>query len=74
MSNSVLFWYLLISLKATVPGRYLCGFLTPPVAGALSRAAFVVSCLRGALPPVDLRAVCLVNKVAFYFIFQFPNE
>ncbi|XP_064149643.1 uncharacterized protein LOC100671112 [Loxodonta africana] len=35
------------------------GFFTPPVAGALLRAALVASCLRGALPPVDLRAVCL---------------
>ncbi|CAH3136346.1 unnamed protein product, partial [Pocillopora meandrina] len=34
------------------------GFLTPPVAGALLRAAFVASCFRGAFPPVDLRAVC----------------
>ena len=25
------------------------------------RAALVASCLRGALPPVDLRAVCLVR-------------
>ncbi len=38
-------------------------FLTPPVAGALLRAAFVASCLRGALPPVDLRAVCLVRAM-----------
>ena len=29
-------------------------FFTPPVAGALLRAALVASCLRGALPPVDL--------------------
>lgn len=28
--------------------------------GADLRAALVASCLRGALPPVDLRAVCLV--------------
>ncbi|CAD1472871.1 unnamed protein product, partial [Heterotrigona itama] len=38
---------------------YRCGFFTPPVDGALLRAAFVANCLRGALPPVDLRAVCL---------------
>ena len=31
--SSVDFWNLLISRNATVPGRYLCGFLTPPVAG-----------------------------------------
>ena len=29
-------------------------FFTPPVAGALLRAALVASCLRGALPPVLL--------------------
>ena len=33
------------------------------VAGALFRAALVASCLRGALPPVDLRAVCLVRAI-----------
>ena len=27
------------------------------------RAAFVASCLRGALPPVLLRAVCLVRAI-----------
>merc|ERR1712020_793873 len=62
MSNSVDFWYRRISLKATVPGRYLCGFFTPPVVvGADFRAALVANCLRGAFPPVDLRAVCLVR-------------
>ena len=34
-----------------------------PVAGADLRAALVASCLRGALPPVDLRAVCLVRAM-----------
>jgi len=63
IKSSVDFWYLLISRRATVPGRYLCGFLTPPVAGALLRAALVASCLRGALPPVDLRAVCFVRAI-----------
>lgn len=37
--------------------------MTPPVAGALFLAAFVASCLRGALPPVDLRAVCFVRAM-----------
>jgi histone H3 len=60
----VLFWYFLISLRATVPGLNLCGFLTPPVAGADFRAAFVASCFLGALPPVDLRAVCLVRAMS----------
>ena len=32
-----------------MPGRYLWGFFTPPVAGADLRAALVASCLRGAL-------------------------
>ena len=61
--SSVLFWYLLISRRATVPGLYLCGFLTPPVAGALLRAALVASCFLGAFPPVDLRAVCFVRAI-----------
>ena len=57
------FWYLRISRNATVPGRYRCGFLTPPAVGADLRAALVASCLRGAFPPVDLRAVCLVRAI-----------
>ena len=43
-----------------MPGRYLWGFFTPPVAGADFLAALVASCFLGAFPPVDLRAVCLV--------------
>ena len=34
------------------------------MAGADLRAALVASCLRGALPPVDLRAVCFVRAMA----------
>merc|ERR1719397_2169203 len=63
ISNSVDFWYLLISLRATVPGLWRWGFLTPPVAGADFLAALVASCFLGALPPVDLRAVCLVLAI-----------
>jgi hypothetical protein len=37
--------------------------LTPPVWGALFLAALAASCLRGAFPPVDLRAVCLVRAL-----------
>jgi histone H3 len=37
--------------------------LTPPVDGADLRAALVASCFRGAFPPVDLRAVCLVRAI-----------
>ncbi len=61
MRRSVLFWYRRISRRATVPGLYLWGFLTPPVAGADLRAALVASCLRGAFPPVDLRAVYVIK-------------
>ena len=35
-------------------------FLAPPVDGANLRAAAVASAILGALPPVDLRAVCFV--------------
>ena len=35
--------------------------MTPPCAGADFRAALVASIFLGALPPVDLRAVCLVR-------------
>ena len=31
--------------------------------GAALRAAFVASCFRGALPPVDLRAVCFTRAM-----------
>ena len=34
-------------------------------AGADLRAALVASCFLGALPPVDLRAVCLVRAIVF---------
>ena len=37
--------------------------LQPPVAGAALRAAFVTSFLQGALPPVDLQAVCFVHAM-----------
>merc|ERR1712224_951651 len=68
MRSSVDFWYLRISLRATVPGRYLWGFFTPPVDGADLRAALVASCFLGALPPVDLRAVCLVRAMFLSFL------
>ncbi|KAL7083543.1 hypothetical protein ACP275_14G170500 [Erythranthe tilingii] len=61
--SSVDFWYLRISRRATVPGRKRWGFFTPPVAGADFLAALVASCFLGALPPVDLRAVCLVRAI-----------
>ena len=62
------FWYFRISLNATVPGRYLCGFLTPPVAGADLRAAFVASCFLGALPPVLV--INLKNKIYHQYLYN----
>ena len=72
-SSSVDFWYLLISCKATVPGRYRCGFLTLPVAGALFLAALVAKAFLGALPPVDLRAVCFVLAITYWNTFFFST-
>ncbi len=43
-------------------GPVTMGFLT--VAGVLLRAALITSCFLRALPPVDLRAVCLVLTIA----------
>lgn len=43
--------------------RKRCAFLTPPEVVVDFLAAFVAICLRGALPPVDLRAVCLVRAI-----------
>ena len=63
INKSVLFWYLRISLSATVPGLYLWGFFTPPVGGAVFLAAFYASCLRGALAPVFFLAVYLVRAI-----------
>merc|ERR1719232_1250882 len=63
MSSSVDFWNLLISLRATVPGRNLCGFLTPPVEAVFLAAALCAMCFLGCLVPVCLRAVCLVRAI-----------
>ena len=49
-----------------------------PEVGQARRAALVASCLRGALPPTDLRAVCFVraivvvvgNEVVFEGVFE----
>ena len=54
--DSVLHWEL--------PGLYLCGLLTPPVFVASFRAALLANCFRGAFPPVDFRAVCLVRAMS----------
>ena len=44
------------------------GLLHTSGGGGDLRAALVASCLRGALPPVDLRAVCLVRAM-FHIIY-----
>jgi hypothetical protein len=41
MGKETYFWYRLISLRATVPGLYLWGFLTPPVVVDLVPAVFL---------------------------------
>merc|ERR1712151_1484693 len=74
IKSSVDFWYLRISRRATVPGRYLCGFLTPPAVGADFLAALVANCFLGALPPVDLRAVCLVRAMTSDSKLVFPSQ
>merc|ERR1719283_380836 len=61
------------SWRATVPGLYLWGFFTPPVAGADLRAALVANCFLGAFPPVDFLAVCFVRAmvtVKYYLLLQ----
>ena len=45
--------------------------MTPPVGMALLRAILVPSCFRGALPPVDFRAVCFVRAMATRIWFPF---
>ena len=68
MRSSVDFWYLRICRSATVPGRYLVGFFTPPH-GYWCRAHFVASLLRGHLPPLLFRAVCFVRAIIFFLKF-----
>jgi hypothetical protein len=62
MRSSVDFWYRLISLRAIVPCRHLRAFLSPHNVKALLRIAVVTIARTGGLPPVDLRAVCLVLR------------
>lgn len=57
------FWYFLISLRATVPGLNLWGFLTPPVEAAVFLAALEAKCFLGAFCPVDFLAVNLVLAI-----------
>ena len=67
MSKSVLFWYFLISLRATVPGLYLWAFFTPPAAGAVFLAALLARCFLGALVPVFFLAVYLVLAIVMIY-------
>lgn len=53
--------YIYIHMKTN-----LWGFLRPPVTGADFLADFVASCFLGALPPVDLRAVCFVRAILLF--------
>ena len=65
----VVFWYLWISWKETVPGWYRWGFLTLPLIGNALHVAIVARCLQGAFPPVDFHADCLVwAMIAYYFL------
>ena len=69
MSRSVVFWYLRISLRAIVPGLYLC-FLTPPFSGAVATdflAAFAAKCFLGAFWLVDFLAVYFVRAIFPYW-------
>jgi len=67
ISNSVLDVYLRISRKATVPGLYRCGFLTPPYEGADAFAALVTRKERGRFTAIDFLAVCFVLAILFFF-------
>ena len=62
-SSFVLFWYLRISLSATVPGRKRFTGFDPAMEPALLRAALEANCLRGAFPPVLLFATCFVRAI-----------
>lgn len=52
IKSSVVFWYRLISLKATVPGLYRCRRFTPPVEGVNAATEPATPLFRGALPGV----------------------
>jgi hypothetical protein len=59
-----LFWYFLISRRATVPGLNLWGFLTPETRGADFLAIFwAASCFLGTFWAVDFLAVCFVRAI-----------
>ena len=61
-----------------MPGRYLCGFFTPPdggettcACGADFLAALLARCFLGALAPVFLRAVCFVRAILYFYLFDY---
>lgn len=72
--SSVLFWYLRISRRATVPGRKRWVFFTPPDAGADFLAAFVASCLCGPFPGIDLWAACFVLVITAASVLQWIDR
>ena len=75
MRRSVDFWYFLISLRATVPGLNLCGFLTPVVTGAVFLAIFcAISCFLGTFWAVDFLAVCFVLAILNEVEWSWRNE
>ncbi len=60
--------YLEFNLKLDSCQAHVYDRLTPhylPDCGALFLAALVANCFLGALPPVDLRAVCFVRAILF---------
>jgi hypothetical protein len=63
------FWYRLISLRATVPGLYLWGFLTPPVV-----VDFVPAVFREALAATEyqssIKEVVVKTYAAFGELFH----
>ena len=65
MRSSVDFWKRRMSLRATVPGLNLWGFLTPTpaVVGALPLADLEATPFLGCLLPVAFLAVCLVRAI-----------
>ena len=73
------FWYLRISRNATVPGRYLLGFFTPPrlILFPIINPALVSSPFLGILPPVLFKASCFERAIVlllFFFWFLFPEK
>ena len=79
ISNSVLFWYLLISRSATVPGLNLWGFF--PISLSLlllASLAFFAAAKDCTFPPPSpdcaLLAVCLVLAISPFWWFSLENS